>query len=93
MTNTTLTYDEPGTTQVLKLTLFFLSLNLVNYFFDWWLYCGLIGQVLLGTALGTPGANFFSTDFEKAVLQLGYLGLILIVYEGKIYAVGILFLC
>ncbi|KIL90492.1 hypothetical protein FAVG1_06224 [Fusarium avenaceum] len=45
-------------------------------------YCGLIGQVALGVAWGTPGAKWLSREVEDAVVQLGYLGLILLVFEG-----------
>ncbi|KAF5673426.1 Na+ H+ antiporter [Fusarium heterosporum] len=45
-------------------------------------YCGLIGQIALGIAWGTPGAKWLSDEVENAVVQFGYLGLILLVYEG-----------
>lgn len=82
MTDPTLTYEEPGTTRVLELILFLLSLNLINHVLNNWIYCGLIGEILIGTALGTPGANFLGIETEKTILQLGYIGLILLVYEG-----------
>ncbi|KAJ9497514.1 hypothetical protein H2202_006938 [Exophiala xenobiotica] len=38
--------------------------------------------VLLGMAWGTPGAKLLSHAFEESATQLGYLGLIAIVFEG-----------
>jgi hypothetical protein len=67
---------------ILVLTSFLLLLNILNAALDRVLYCGLLGQVLVGIALGTPGAKWLSLSIEETVVQLGYLGLILLVYEG-----------
>ena len=58
-------------------------LNFVNSLSDRLLYCGLVGQILVGIGWGTPGAYWLSLDVQNAVSQLGYLGLIVIVYEGE----------
>ncbi|KAI1857921.1 hypothetical protein JX265_010951 [Neoarthrinium moseri] len=75
-------YHEPGITDILVLSSFFLVLNVINSVLDKWLYCGLVGQVLIGIAWGTPGGKWLSSDLEHAIVQLGYLGLIMIVFEG-----------
>lgn len=80
--HSSLAYHEPSITVISILSGFLLLLNIVNYGLDRIAYCGLIGQVALGIAWGTPGAKWLSHQVEDAVLQLGYLGLILIVYEG-----------
>ena len=77
-----LPYEEPNITTILTVSSFTLLLNVTNKVLDNVLYCGLVGQVLIGTAWGTPGAKWLSTHFENAVTDLGYLGLILIVFEG-----------
>ncbi|SPJ70518.1 related to Na+/H+ antiporter [Fusarium torulosum] len=77
-----LPYHEPSITIIAILSGFLLLLNLVNYGLDKLAYCGLIGQVALGIAWGTPGAKWLSREVEDAVMQLGYLGLILLVFEG-----------
>ncbi|KAL6401894.1 hypothetical protein AUP68_14351 [Ilyonectria robusta] len=77
-----LSYHEPSITAISILSGFLLLLNLVNFGLDKIAYCGLIGQVALGIAWGTPGAKWLTPEVEDAVMQLGYLGLILIVYEG-----------
>ncbi|KAI4607822.1 hypothetical protein J4E83_009364 [Alternaria metachromatica] len=77
-----LPYHEPGIVVILVLTSFLLLLNVVNAALDRVLYCGLLGQVLVGIAWGTPGAKWLSESLEETVVQLGYLGLILLVYEG-----------
>ena len=45
--------------------------------------CGLIGQIFVGTVWGTPVTSWLGIDMEKTVEQLGYIGLILLVYEGE----------
>lgn len=78
-----LPYGEPGIVTILVLGSFLLLLNVVNYLLDKLVYCGLIGQILIGVAWGQPGAGWLSREVQDAVMQLGYLGLILIVYEGE----------
>lgn len=80
-----LPYHEPSITIIAILSGFLLLLNLVNYGLDKLAYCGLIGQVALGIAWGTPGAKWLSREVEDAVVQLGYLGLILLVFEGNVH--------
>ncbi|KAG9586689.1 Sodium/hydrogen exchanger, partial [Aureobasidium melanogenum] len=77
-----LPYHEPGIVTILIQASFLLILNGINWVLDNIIYCGLVGQILIGVAWGTPGANWLSQEVQDAVMQLGYLGLILIVYEG-----------
>ncbi|CAI6333939.1 unnamed protein product [Periconia digitata] len=77
-----LPYHEPDIVTILVQSSFLLLLNLINALFDRLLYCGLLGQVLVGIAWGTPGAKWLSIQVEQVVVQLGYIGLILLVYEG-----------
>ncbi|TIA37313.1 Sodium/hydrogen exchanger [Aureobasidium pullulans] len=77
-----LPYHEPGIVTILIQSSFLLVLNGINWILDNAIYCGLVGQILIGVAWGTPGANWLSEEVQDTVMQLGYLGLILIVYEG-----------
>ena len=79
-----LPYHEPGIVTILIIASFLLLLNAINYVLDRIVYCGLVGQLLIGIAWGIPGANWLSEDLQHSIVQLGYLGLILIVYEGEI---------
>jgi hypothetical protein len=78
-----LPYHEPSITTIAVLSGFLILLNLINHGLDKLAYCGLIGQVAIGIAWGTPGSKWLSRDVESAVVQLGYLGLILVVFEGQ----------
>ncbi|KAK2002553.1 sodium/hydrogen exchanger family protein [Colletotrichum falcatum] len=77
-----LAYHEPAITATIALSGFLLLLNGVSYGLDKLVYCGLVGQLFLGIGWGTPGAKWLSAEMEHSITQLGYLGLILIVYEG-----------
>ena len=76
-------YHEPSIKTVLNYTGFLLTLNIVNTCLDQLLYCGLIGQLFIGVLWGTPGAQWFDQETERVIQQIGYLGLILLIYEGK----------
>lgn len=78
-----LSYHEPEIVTILIQASFLLILNGINWVLDNAIYCGLVGQILIGVAWGTPGANWLSQEVQDTVMQLGYLGLILIVYEGE----------
>jgi hypothetical protein len=80
---TSLPYHEPGIVTILIIASFLLLLNTINYALDRIVYCGLVGQLFIGIAWGIPGANWLSADLQHSIVQLGYLGLILIVYEGE----------
>ena len=83
MPSSFLPYHEPGIVTILIISCFFLALNLVNTAFDKLIYCGLIGQIFIGVAWGTPGAGWLGEALEEAIVQFGYIGLILLVYEGR----------
>lgn len=77
-----LPYQQPGVITILVWSSFLLVLNAINFLLDRAIYCGLVGQILVGVAWGTPGGKLFGAEAEVAISQLGYLGLILLVYEG-----------
>lgn len=83
MATASLPYHEPGIVTILTHTSFLLLLNIGNFVLDHMLYCGLLGQIFLGIAWGTPGAKWLTIEAEEVIAQLGYLGLLLMVYEGK----------
>ncbi|OLN95237.1 hypothetical protein CCHL11_08109 [Colletotrichum chlorophyti] len=82
-TASSLAYHEPSITNIIILSGFLLLLNSINYGLDKLIYCGLIGQVFIGIAWGTPGAKWLSEETEHSIVQLGYLGLILIALKAN----------
>ncbi|KAI0105247.1 Sodium/hydrogen exchanger family-domain-containing protein [Nemania sp. FL0031] len=79
-----LPYHEPSLVELLISSTFLLALNSIGSVLDRTLACGLVGQVLIGTAWGEPGARWLSLDIQRVVSSLGYLGLILVVYAGGV---------
>ena len=77
-----LPYQDPPIKTILILLSFHLLLNALNHILDHTIYCGLVGQVLIGVAFGTPCAKWLDEGTEQVIMQLGYLGLICLVYEG-----------
>lgn len=79
-----LPYHEPGITTILSLTSFLLALNGSRYVLDRMLYCGLLGEILIGVVWGSPlgGTAWLSKAIQETVQSLGYLGLIGLVFEG-----------
>jgi Kef-type K+ transport system membrane component KefB len=75
-------YHEPSIKTVLNYTGLLLILNIANTCLDKLLYCGLIGQLFIGVIWGTPGAQWLDQETERVIQQIGYLGLILLIYEG-----------
>lgn len=83
-----LPYAEPSIVTVLVLASFLLVLNAANAILDATVYCGLVGELVVGVLWGTPLGGWLARGVETAVVQLGYLGLILLVYEGIVYVIG-----
>lgn len=82
---TALPYEEPGIRAILIQSGLILALKFSNYVLDKLVYCGLIGQIFMGVAWGMPGgAKWLTLEAQEMMQQLGYLGLLLLVYEGEI---------
>lgn len=77
-------YHEPSINTILILTSFLLLLNIINHIMDKVTYVGLLGQILLGIAFGTPGGKLLNSSSEEVIVNLGYLGLLILVYEGSL---------
>ncbi|KAM3069286.1 hypothetical protein ACMFMG_010793 [Clarireedia jacksonii] len=79
-----LSYEEPGIVVILSLTSFLLLLNVIRYILDKLLYCGIIGQILIGIIWGLPvgGTAWLTEGNQETIQAFGYLGLICLVFEG-----------
>lgn len=77
-----LPYHKPAIVTILVQTSFIIVLNVINYVLDNLIYCGLLGQILVGVAWGSSGADWLGKEVQEAIVQVGYLGLVLLVYEG-----------
>ena len=77
-----LQYQEPSTATLLILSSFLLALHIIAWPLDHLISCGLLGQILVGAIWGTPVASWLEINTQEVVVQLGFIGLILLVYEG-----------
>jgi Kef-type K+ transport system membrane component KefB len=79
-----LPYDEPGITTILSLTSLLLLLNGFRHVLDRLLYCGIIGEILIGIIWGLPvgGTAWLTQGTQQTIQAFGYLGLIGLVFEG-----------
>jgi Kef-type K+ transport system membrane component KefB len=82
MRSTFLPYEEPTTIQLLILGSFLLFLPISQRVFQRVLSAGILGPLAVGVIYGVPLANILPHVWQEAYLVLGYLGLILIVFEG-----------
>lgn len=55
-----------------------ITLNASRYLLDQWLYCGLLGEIIIGFVWGL----WLDQSAQETIQSLGYLGLILLVFEG-----------
>jgi len=76
-----LPYKETPLPILLPLSAFLLALHIFAWPLDKLVSCGLLGQMLVGTIWG-PVTSWLDLEIQDTVVNLGYVGLILLVYEG-----------
>lgn len=77
-----LSYQEPSLVHLLVVGSFLYLLNVARVVADHLLYAGLVAEIALGIVYGSPLANTLPVEWETTFTALGYLGLILVVFEG-----------
>ncbi|KAK3323170.1 Cation/H+ exchanger [Cercophora scortea] len=77
-----LEYHEPGIISVLTLISFFVVLAVAEWLSAKIFRAGLIGQIIVGLVYGAPIGNILAWEWQETFLALGYIGLILIIFEG-----------
>lgn len=68
--------------EILVLISFFLFLAIAEWLADKIVRASLIGHIVVGLIYGVPITNILSLPWQETFLALGYLGLILIIFEG-----------
>jgi hypothetical protein len=77
-----LNYHEPSAIALLTLTSFIYLLQVFRDLADKICSAGLLGEIALGIIFGKPLADILDRAWEETFMDLGYLGLVLIVFEG-----------
>jgi hypothetical protein len=61
---------------------FFFLLSLAEWISTKIIRAGIIGQIAVGIIYGKPLANILEYSWQQTFLAIGYVGLILIIFEG-----------
>ncbi|SCV74666.1 BQ2448_7695 [Microbotryum intermedium] len=77
----TVSYHEPSIPRLLTLSSFIYLLQVGRSAANAILGAGLLGEIAIGVIYG-PVAKILPIEWEETILVLGYLGLVLIVFEG-----------
>ncbi|RAR04133.1 Sodium/hydrogen exchanger [Stemphylium lycopersici] len=80
-----LQYHEPNIIQILVLVSFFFWLSFGEWLSNRVFRAGLIGQIIVGLIYGLPiGGDIIPIAWQEAFIALGYIGLVLIIFEGAL---------
>ncbi|EIW62307.1 Sodium/hydrogen exchanger [Trametes versicolor FP-101664 SS1] len=79
---TSLPYEEPSLIRLLVFSSFLYLLNLARIAADFLLHGGIVAEIALGIIYGSPLAALLPIEWEETFTVLGYLGLILVVFQG-----------
>lgn len=71
--------------QILIIVSFFFFLTLAKWVSAKIIQAGIIGQIAVGIIYGMPLADILEHNWQETFLALGYVGLILIIFEGKFF--------
>ncbi|KAI1788916.1 hypothetical protein LXA43DRAFT_1023199 [Ganoderma leucocontextum] len=82
MSERALSYEQPSLAHLFVLGSFLYVLNVARVIADHLFYAGLVAQIALGIVYGSPLADILPIAWETTFTALGYLGLILVVFEG-----------
>ncbi|KAF1838822.1 Sodium/hydrogen exchanger [Decorospora gaudefroyi] len=77
-----LQYHEPEIVDILILVSFFTFLWIAEYVSAKIIRAGIIGPIAVGIIYGEPLSNILHHTWAETFLYLGYIGLILIIFEG-----------
>ncbi|KAI9069552.1 hypothetical protein FKP32DRAFT_1753760 [Trametes sanguinea] len=79
---TAVPYDEPSLVHLLVCASFFYILNVARVIADFCLYGGIVAEIVLGIVYGSPLGSILPTEWEATFTTMGYVGLVLLIFEG-----------
>lgn len=77
-------YHDPPIAQLLILSSYLFFLNCFDWAFEYLVSAGLLGQILIGIIWGSPLAEWLHVDWQETFVVVGYVGLLLVVFEGEL---------
>ena len=75
-------YQVPSTPSLLTLSSFLYLINVADSLSAQWIHAGLIGPLVVGIVYGPQAAGILSASLQSTLISLGYVGLLLIVFEA-----------
>ncbi|KAL4947463.1 CPA2 familytransporter [Aspergillus filifer] len=81
-----LPYHEPEIVDILIIISFFFILSLAEWASAKIIRAGIIGHIAVGIIYGKPLADILHMDWQTTFMYVGYVGLILIIFEGGLSA-------
>lgn len=83
------TYHDPAIKDLLVLSSYLYLLNVFEWIAQYVLSAGLLGQILLGIIYGSPLAEWLDVHWQETFVVVGYVGLLLIVFEGPQFSCAV----
>ncbi|KZV75165.1 hypothetical protein PENSPDRAFT_647443 [Peniophora sp. CONT] len=80
--STTYPYEPPTIVEVLILSSYVYVLNAVGAIFETGIHADLVGYLVVGMVYGPPLGNIIPTAWLQCFTSVGYIGLILLVFQG-----------
>ncbi|EIW62308.1 uncharacterized protein TRAVEDRAFT_45135 [Trametes versicolor FP-101664 SS1] len=77
-----LPYHEPTLIHLLVFSSFLYLLNIIRVAADFLIHGGIVAEITLGIIFGSPLAGLLHVNWEATFTVLGYIGLVLVVFEG-----------
>ncbi|KAG8916990.1 Hsp70 ATPase ssc1 [Tulasnella sp. 417] len=78
-------YHEPALPEILVASSYLYLLNVAGWLVEKTCHAGLVGNIVIGIIYGTPLSGILQPVWEATLWLLGYIGLILIVFEGGLH--------
>ena len=75
-------YEPPNIVEVLILSSYVYVLNAVGVIFETGIHADLVGYLVVGMVYGPPLGNILPVEWLQCFTSLGYIGLILLVFQG-----------
>ena len=75
-------YEVPSIPSLLTLSSFLYLINVADSLSHQWIHAGLIGPLVVGVVYGSQAADILSISLQSTLISLGYIGLLLIVFEA-----------
>ena len=75
-------YEPPSVVETLILSSYVYVLNAVGALLETGIHADLVGYIVVGMAYGPPLANILPVAWLQCFTSVGYVGLILLVFQG-----------